>query len=221
MADITLAFTTAASISGTAQEGSTADRGGRHAQRQRCGGDRLSVADFGRRLDRMDRHRHRHVLDLHADESDEGKFLRVVETAHDSDGGPNTTSTSAATLAVADITLAFTSAASISGTAKEGTALTAVTARSTTATRGDRLSVADFGRRLDRLDRHRHRHVLDLHADRERRGQVPARHRDGARQRRRPEHDLDQRGDAGGGRHHPGVHLGGLDQRHREGRHGC
>ena len=54
------------------------------------------------------------------------KFLRVVETATDSDGGPATTSTSAATLAVSDITLAFTSAASITGTAKEGSLLTAV-----------------------------------------------------------------------------------------------
>src|SRR4029077_5414489 len=61
-----------------------------------------------------------------AAEADEGHLLRVVETATDSDGGPNTTSTSAATGAVSDITLGFTSQAAISGTAKEGTALSAV-----------------------------------------------------------------------------------------------
>src|SRR6202043_19885 len=49
-----------------------------------------------------------------------------VETATDSDGGPSTTSTSAPTAAVSDITLAFTTAASISGTAQEGQTLTAV-----------------------------------------------------------------------------------------------
>src|SRR5258706_10664650 len=58
-------------------------------------------------------------------EADEGAKIRVVETATDSDGGPTTTSTSAATLAVTDITLAFTTAASITGTAQEGTELTA------------------------------------------------------------------------------------------------
>src|SRR5205823_1329144 len=59
-------------------------------------------------------------------ESDESHLLRVVETASDSDGGPPTTSTSAATTAVSDITLAFTSAAAVGGTAKEGSTLTAV-----------------------------------------------------------------------------------------------
>src|SRR4029077_2323849 len=61
-----------------------------------------------------------------AAEADEGHLLRVVETATDSDGGPSTTSTSAATGPVSDITLAFTSQASISGTAKEGSVLSAV-----------------------------------------------------------------------------------------------
>src|SRR5205814_1374858 len=52
--------------------------------------------------------------------------IRVLETATDSDGGPSTTSTSASTAAVSDIALAFTTAASISGTAQEGQVLTAV-----------------------------------------------------------------------------------------------
>src|SRR5204862_424567 len=52
--------------------------------------------------------------------------LGVLETATDSDGGPSTTSTSASTAAVSDIALAFTTAASISGTAQEGQVLTAV-----------------------------------------------------------------------------------------------
>jgi Major Vault Protein repeat domain len=59
-------------------------------------------------------------------EADEGHLLRVVETATDSDGGPATTSTSAPTSAVTDIPLAFTTAASITGTAQEGQMLTAV-----------------------------------------------------------------------------------------------
>ncbi|WP_210242711.1 hypothetical protein [Mesorhizobium sp. B2-4-17] len=59
-------------------------------------------------------------------EADEGHLIRVVETATDSDGGPTVTSTSAPTASVTDTTLAFTSQASISGTAKEGSVLTAV-----------------------------------------------------------------------------------------------
>ncbi len=59
-------------------------------------------------------------------EADEGKTITVRETATDSDGGPSTTSTSAATAAVTDITLAFTSAATISGTARKPPILTAV-----------------------------------------------------------------------------------------------
>src|SRR5262249_57024587 len=51
---------------------------------------------------------------------------RVQETAPDSDGGRAVISNSAATSAVTDITLAFTSAASITGTAQEGQTLTAV-----------------------------------------------------------------------------------------------
>ena len=59
-------------------------------------------------------------------EADETLLLRVVETATDSGTSQSGTSTSAATAAVADIVLAFTSAAAISGTAAVGSALTAV-----------------------------------------------------------------------------------------------
>jgi hypothetical protein len=60
-------------------------------------------------------------------EADEGAKIRVLETATDTDsGGQSMTSTSAATAAVSDITLAFTSIASISGGAQEGQTLTAV-----------------------------------------------------------------------------------------------
>src|SRR5207237_1379232 len=57
-------------------------------------------------------------------EADEGATLRIVATSSDSDGS-GTTATSAATSAVTDIALAFTAAASISGTAQEGQVLTA------------------------------------------------------------------------------------------------
>ena len=50
-------------------------------------------------------------------EADETRLLRVVETATDSGTSQSGTSTSAATAAVTDIVLAFTSAAAISGTA--------------------------------------------------------------------------------------------------------
>ena len=59
-------------------------------------------------------------------ETDETHLLRVVETATDSGTAQSGTSASAATAAVADIVLAFTSAAAISGTAAVGSALTAV-----------------------------------------------------------------------------------------------
>src|SRR5262249_59423060 len=56
-----------------------------------------------------------------------GEQPRVLGTAADGAGGPTVTSTSAATTAVTDITLAFTSAASINNTSpKEGDTLTAV-----------------------------------------------------------------------------------------------
>src|SRR5207302_3813883 len=58
-------------------------------------------------------------------EADETRQLRVVVTSTDPDS--TTTSTaSTATAAVTDITLAFTTAASFTGTAQEGQVLTAV-----------------------------------------------------------------------------------------------
>jgi hypothetical protein len=58
-------------------------------------------------------------------EADEGNALRVVETA--TDGGTSATSTSAPTAVVTDITLAFTSDASIDNTApRVGETLSAV-----------------------------------------------------------------------------------------------
>jgi hypothetical protein len=61
-------------------------------------------------------------------EANEGNTIRVVETATDvSEVPPSETSTSAPTAAVTDITLAFTSGASINNTApREGDTLTAV-----------------------------------------------------------------------------------------------
>ncbi|TPK70433.1 hypothetical protein, partial [Mesorhizobium sp. B2-4-17] len=58
-------------------------------------------------------------------ESDEGHQLRVVITATDN-GSETISTTSNASAAVTDITLAFTTAGSISGTAQEGQTLTAV-----------------------------------------------------------------------------------------------
>src|ERR671923_42656 len=120
VSDITLAFTTAAAITGTAQEGQTlsavagtlndSDAAVTGYQWTRDG-TAISGATSATYV---------------AAESDEGATLRVVETATDSDGGPPTTSTSAATSAVSDITLAFTTAASITGTAQEGQTLSAV-----------------------------------------------------------------------------------------------
>ena len=59
-------------------------------------------------------------------EADETHLLRVVETATDTASRPERHLASAATAAVADIILAFTSAASISGSAAVGSMLTAV-----------------------------------------------------------------------------------------------
>ncbi len=120
VSDITLAFTTAASITGTAQEGQvlTAVNGTLNdsdaavtGYQWTSNGTNISGATSSTYL---------------VKEADEGAVIRVVETATDSDGGPTATSTSAATGTVSDITLAFTTAASITGTAQEGQTLTAV-----------------------------------------------------------------------------------------------
>ena len=58
-------------------------------------------------------------------EADEGARLQIVATSTDGDGS-GTTATSAPTASVTDIALAFSTPASITGTAKEGEVLTAV-----------------------------------------------------------------------------------------------
>jgi hypothetical protein len=124
--DITLAFTSAASISGTAQEGTvlTAVNGTLNDSDASVTGYQWQISANGTsgwsNIVGATNSTYTPIA------TDETKFLHVVETATDSDGGPSTTSISAATLAVTDITLAFASAASISGTAQEGHVLTAV-----------------------------------------------------------------------------------------------
>src|SRR6202030_3437279 len=125
---ITLAFTTAASIIGTAQQGSvlTAVAGTLNDSDAAVTGWQWESAStvngtysaIGGATSST----------YTVAEGDEGKFIKGVETASDTDnGGFTTTSTSAATAtAVSDITLAFTTAASISGTAQQGSVLTAV-----------------------------------------------------------------------------------------------
>src|SRR6202043_3787180 len=120
VSDITLAFTTAASISGTAKEGQvlTAVNGTLNDSDASVTGyqwprDGVNISGA--------------TASTHTvTEADESHLLRVVETATDADGGPSTTSTSAPTASVTDITLAFTAVASIRGTAQEGQVLTAV-----------------------------------------------------------------------------------------------
>ena len=127
VADITLAFTSTASISGTAQEGSTLT-----AVNGTLNDSDASVTSYQWQASTDSGATWSNITlngtgsTYTAIEADEGHLLRVIETATDSDGGPATTSTSAASAAVADITLAFTSTASISGTAQEGSTLTAV-----------------------------------------------------------------------------------------------
>src|SRR6202043_2960214 len=120
VSDITLAFTTAASISGTAKEGQvlTAVNGTLNDSDAAVTGyqwtrDGVNISGAT-------------ASTYTVTEADETHVLRVVETATDSDGGPSTTSTSAPTAAVSDITLAFTTTASISDTAQEGQVLSAV-----------------------------------------------------------------------------------------------
>ena len=115
-----------ASITGTAQEGSvlTAVKGTTNDPNAVI--SRLSMAEFQQRRHHLVEHRRRHRHTYTPVEADETRLLRVIETATDSGTGQNATSTSVATAAVADIVLAFTSAASISGTATVGSALTAV-----------------------------------------------------------------------------------------------
>src|ERR1700740_3363238 len=111
---IPLAFTSAAAISGTAQEGQVLS-----AVNGTLNDSDATVTGYQWTRDGANISGATGSSYTVA-EADEGHVLRVVETATDADGGPSTTSTSAATSAVSDIPLAFTSAAAISGTAQEG-----------------------------------------------------------------------------------------------------
>ena len=120
--DITLAFTTAASISGTAQEGQvlTAVNGTLNDSDAAVTGYQWNSRRRAGATSRGDR------LDLHGGRGRRDAVAAGRRDGDRRDGGPSTTSTSTPTAAVTDITLAFTTAASITGTAKEGQVLTAV-----------------------------------------------------------------------------------------------
>src|SRR5205823_3935694 len=118
--DIALAFTTAASISGTAQEGQvlTAVNGTLNDSDAAVTGyqwtrDGVNISGATSQT-------------YTVVEADEGHQLRGLQTETASDARPSTTSTPARRSSDLDIALAFTTAASISGTAQEGQVLTAV-----------------------------------------------------------------------------------------------
>ncbi|WP_201455999.1 beta strand repeat-containing protein, partial [Bradyrhizobium macuxiense] len=119
--DITLAFATAASISGTAQEGQTLT-----AVNGTLNDSDASVTGYQWTRDGVNISGATSSTYV-VTEADETHVLRVVETATDSDGGPTVTSTSAATSAVIDITPTLSTPV-ISGTAQEGQVLTATAA---------------------------------------------------------------------------------------------
>src|SRR5262249_5350183 len=122
--DITLAFTSAASISGTAQEGQTltAVNGTLNDADAAVTSYQWQELISGTWTNTVGATSQTYLVT----EANEGQQIRVKETA-DGDGGPSVTSTSAATNPVTDITLAFTSTASIDNTSpKEGDTLTAV-----------------------------------------------------------------------------------------------
>src|SRR6185437_1089743 len=104
--DITLAFSSAAAIAGAAKEGAllTALDGTLNDSDGAVTGYQWQISSDGTNWTNITGET---SATYTPGEADEGQFLRVVETASDPDGGPSTTSTSAATLAVGDITLAF------------------------------------------------------------------------------------------------------------------
>jgi probable HAF family extracellular repeat protein len=125
VADIDLAFTSQASIVGVAQEGQTltaitgtlndGDAGVTGYQwQENIGGTWTDIPGATAQT-------------YAVTETNEGNQVRVIETATDSDGGPAVTSVSAPTSTVTDITLGFTSGASINNTSpKEGDVLRAI-----------------------------------------------------------------------------------------------
>ena len=121
----TLVFTTPASITGTAQEGSvlTAVNGTTSDLNAVISG--YQWQSFGNGGTTWSNIVGATAATYTPVEADETRLLRVVETATDTAGAQSGTSASAASAAVADIVLAFTSAASIGGTAAVGSLLTA------------------------------------------------------------------------------------------------
>ena len=96
-------FTSPASISGTAQEASTLTAGGTLNESD-------VVVTYQWESANTSNGTYSNIAGATSStytlqEADEGKFIKVVETATDSDGGPSTTSTSAATAAVAEASL--------------------------------------------------------------------------------------------------------------------
>ena len=121
VSDIPLKFTTAASISGTAQEGDVLTANGTLND---------SDAKVTYQWFSSNGKGNKPVLvgtdsTYTVQESDEGSTITLVETATDSDGGGQTTSTSTPVGPVSDVPLQLTNV-KISGTAQEGQVLTAV-----------------------------------------------------------------------------------------------
>ena len=126
VADIVLAFTSAASISGAATVGSllsAANGALNDADAAVTGFQWQSSSDNGATWSNIAGATTATYTPVAADQ---GNRLRVVETATDADGGPSITSNSPATSVVTNSTLVFTTPASITGTAQEGSVLTAV-----------------------------------------------------------------------------------------------
>ncbi len=126
VADIVLAFTSAASISGAATVGSllsAANGALNDADASVTGFQWQSSSDNGATWSNIAGATTATYTPVAADQ---GNRLRVVETATDADGGPSITSNSTATSVVTNSTLVFTTPASITGTAQEGSVLTAV-----------------------------------------------------------------------------------------------
>jgi hypothetical protein len=122
----TLVFTTPASITGTAREGSvlTAVNGTTSDPNAVISGYQWqSSSDGGTTWSNIAGATAATYTPVEADET---HLLRVVETATDTVSAQSGTSASAASAAVTDIVLAFTSAASISGSPTVGSALGAV-----------------------------------------------------------------------------------------------
>jgi probable HAF family extracellular repeat protein len=125
VADIDLAFTSQASITGAAQEGQvlSAVNGSLNDSDAAVTGYQWQENIGGTWTDIPGAIAQTYTVT----ETNEGNQVRVIETATDSDGGPAVTSVSAPTSAVTDITLGFTSGASINNTSpKEGDVLRAI-----------------------------------------------------------------------------------------------